>query len=184
MIRSPCEYFEYISTRAAFSYMSRDSCPSLHSTSTESHHLALVFFDVLLLGNASLLNVPYSIRRSMLESVVQEIPGQAMLAERFVVSSGPELSMESAAQNLREIWAQHIAESQEGLVLKSGESVYGDWRLPWVKVHEHIETVALLTLIYSMETVEERLCSRIRGYYRSCCDCWFMGKGSRKGAPR
>lgn len=108
-----------------------------------------MFFDVLLLGSASLLNVPYSIRRSMLEGVIQEIPGQAMIAERFVVSSGPELCMESAAKNLREIWAQRIAESQEGLVLKSGESVYGDWRLPWVKVHEYIETATLLTLEFN-----------------------------------
>lgn len=150
MIHSPCEYFEHVSVRAASSYMNRDSCPSLHSSSTESPiHLALVFFDILLLGSASLLNVPYSVRRSMLESVVQEIPSQAMIAERSVVSSGPELCMENAAQHLREIWAQRIAASQEGLVLKSGESIYGDWRLPCVKVREQIEIVALLTLIFN-----------------------------------
>ena len=73
----------------------------------------------------------------MLESVIQEIPGHAMIAERSVVSSGPELCIDSVAKNLREIWAHRIAESQEGLVLKSGESTYGDWRLPWVKVHKH-----------------------------------------------
>jgi hypothetical protein len=133
-----------ISTRLDLSYMNRDSCPSLHSSSPEFLHLALVFFDVLLLGNASLLNVPYSIRRSMLESVIHEIPGQAMIAERSVVSSGPEACMENASKNLREIWAQRIAESQEGLVLKSGESAYGDWRLPWVKVHKHVGTITLL----------------------------------------
>ena len=83
----------------------------------------------------------------MLESVIQEIPGQAMIAERSVVSSG-EVCMESASKNLREIWAQRIAESQEGLVLKSGESAYGDWRLPWVKVHKHVGTIALLTLVF------------------------------------
>lgn len=137
----------FISTRSDLSYINRDSCPSLHSSSPESLHLALVFFDILLLGNASLLNVPYSIRRSMLESVIQEIPGQAMIAERSVISSG-EVCMESASKNLREIWAQRIAESQEGLVLKSGESAYGDWRLPWVKVHKHVGTIALLTLVF------------------------------------
>jgi len=85
----------------------------------------------------------------MLESVIQEIPGQAMIAERSVVSSGPELCMDSAAKNLREIWAQRIAESQEGLVLKSGESAYGDWRLPWVKVSKHAGLIALLTLVFN-----------------------------------
>lgn len=84
----------------------------------------------------------------MLESVIQEIPGQSMIAERSVVSSGPEVCLESASKNLREIWAQRIAESQEGLVLKSGEGVYGDWRLPWVKVHKHVGTIALLTLVF------------------------------------
>ena len=81
----------------------------------------------------------------MLESLIYEIPGQAMIAERSMVCSGPEVCTEDAAKNLREIWAQHIAESQEGLVLKSGESTYGDWRLPWVKVRDHVGTIALLT---------------------------------------
>lgn len=148
MTRSPCECVQLLSTRTALLYTNRDSCPSLRSSSTESLHLALVFFDVLLLGSASLLNMPYSIRRSMLESVVQEMPGQAMIAERSVVSSGPEIGMESAAKSLREIWAQRIAENQEGLVLKSGESTYGDWRLPWVKVRDYIETIAPLTLMF------------------------------------
>ncbi|KAG8220912.1 DNA ligase/mRNA capping enzyme [Butyriboletus roseoflavus] len=133
-----------------------DSCPSLHSSSTESLHLALVFFDVLLLGSASLLNVPYSMRRSMLEGVIQEIPGQAMIAERSVVSSDPETRMESAAKNLREIWAQRIAENQEGLVLKSGESAYGDWRMPWVKLKKDYipgygDTIDLVVIAASWE---------------------------------
>jgi DNA ligase 4 len=125
-----------------------DSCPSLHSAYTESLHLALVFFDILLLGNTSLLNVPYSMRRCILESVIHEKPGQAMIAERFKVFSGPELCIESATKNLREIWAKHIAECQEGLILKSGVSKYGDWRSPWVKVRKHVEKIPLLTPVF------------------------------------
>ena len=114
----------------------RDSCPSLHSNCssvTEDLHLALVFFDVLLLGYASYLNVPYASRRSLLESVVREIPGRSMIAERALISSGPEVSLERASQRLREVWAQRIVDCEEGLVLKAGESFYGDWKLPWVK---------------------------------------------------
>lgn len=85
----------------------------------------------------------------MLESVVQEIPGQAMIAERSVVSSGREVCMQDVAKNLREIWAQRIAESQEGLVLKAGESGYGDWKLPWVKVNKRAQAFALLTLVFN-----------------------------------
>ncbi|KAF9221357.1 DNA ligase/mRNA capping enzyme [Gyrodon lividus] len=116
---------------------SLDSCPSLYSYSSSTAstlHLALVFFDVLLLGNASLLNAPYTMRRSVLESVVQEIPGQAIIAERTLVSSGLDLNMEKASRKLREVWAQRIVECQEGLVLKSEGSAYADWRLPWVKL--------------------------------------------------
>ncbi|KAF9245263.1 DNA ligase/mRNA capping enzyme [Melanogaster broomeanus] len=104
--------------------ISRDSCPSLHSYSSfaSTLHLALVFFDVLLIGNASLLNAPYTMRRSVLESV------------RTLVSNGSDLGMEKAANKLREVWAQRIVECEEGLVLKSEESTYADWRSPWVKL--------------------------------------------------
>lgn len=163
--------------------MISDSCPSLHSSSGESLHLALVFFDVLFLGGASYLDVPYSIRRSILESVVRKIPGQAMVAKRYVVSGDPDMSIDDAAKNLREIWAQHIAESQEGLVLKSEGSAYGDWRLPWVKVHKYADAFTIL-ISYLMEIAEERLCSGIRGHHRSCRNCCFMGEGPRKGASR
>ncbi|KIJ62038.1 hypothetical protein HYDPIDRAFT_42295 [Hydnomerulius pinastri MD-312] len=118
---------------------SLDTCPSLHSYSssyTSTLHLALVFFDVLLIGNASLLNAPYTMRRSVLESVVQEIPGRAMIADRTLVSSGSGSGMhvEKAVKKLREVWARRIVECEEGLVLKSEGSVYGDWKLPWVKL--------------------------------------------------
>lgn len=57
-----------------------------------------------------------------------------MIAERALISAGPEVSMERASQRLREVWAQRIVDCVEGLVLKAGESWYGDWKLPWVKV--------------------------------------------------
>ena len=118
-------------------FFDRDSCPSLHSNCSDDEedlHLALVFFDVLLLGYASYLKVPYASRRLLLESVVREIPGRSMIAERALISAGPEVSMERASQRLREVWAQRIVDCVEGLVLKAGESWYGDWKLPWVKV--------------------------------------------------
>lgn len=75
-------------------------------------------------------------RRTVLESVVHKIPGRAMVAERTLVSNGYGAGVEKAAKKLREVWAQRIVECEEGLVLKSEESTYGDWKLPWVKVSE------------------------------------------------
>ncbi|KAL4063136.1 DNA ligase/mRNA capping enzyme [Scleroderma citrinum] len=124
-------------TRAHIPYGGRDTCPSLHSNDSSNSkdlHLALVFFDVLFLGYASYLNVPYASRRALLESVVCEIPGRSMIAERTLISNGPGVSIERASQRLREVWAQKIVECEEGLVLKAGESFYGDWKLPWVKL--------------------------------------------------
>ncbi|KAH7890733.1 DNA ligase/mRNA capping enzyme [Phlebopus sp. FC_14] len=116
---------------------SRDSCPSLDSYSSSYQatlHLALVFVDVLLIGRASFLNAPYAMRRLMLKSIVQEIPGRAMIAKRTLVATGFEAGPDKTCQKLREVWAQAIAEHEEGLVLKSAESTYGDWKLPWVKL--------------------------------------------------
>lgn len=134
---------------------SLDTCPSLHSNcssdSSDGLRLALVFFDVLLVGHASFLNVPYAMRRSVLESTVREIPGRAMIAKRELISSGPEIGIEIASKRLREVWAQKIVDCEEGLVLKAGESVYGDWRLPWVKLKKdyvpgHGDTIDLVVV--------------------------------------
>ncbi|KAI6125420.1 DNA ligase/mRNA capping enzyme [Pisolithus croceorrhizus] len=134
---------------------SLDTCPSLHSNCSSNPsdglHLALVFFDILLVGHASFLNVPYAMRRSVLENAVREIPGRAMIAKRELISSGPETCMENASKKLREVWAQKIVDCEEGLVLKAGESVYGDWRLPWVKLKKdyvpgHGDTIDLVVV--------------------------------------
>ncbi|KAH7913070.1 DNA ligase/mRNA capping enzyme, partial [Hygrophoropsis aurantiaca] len=109
-----------------------DSCPSLHSNAFDcaSRHLALVFFDILYIGNASLLSVPYSTRRSILESLINIVPGRAMLAERRTVHQGKDRPVEV----LRQIWAEKIADHEEGLVLKASEASYNDFRFPWVKL--------------------------------------------------
>lgn len=79
-----------------------------------------------------MLGVPYAIRRMILESAVRQISGRSMIAHRTLVSDNHEAGR--TPQRLREVWAQHIADREEGLVLKAAESKYGDWKLPWVKV--------------------------------------------------
>jgi len=81
-----------------------------------TRHLALIFFDVLVLDSVSLLTSPYSSRRSILESLVQIRPGHIMLAERTpIVLNGPGIIVD-AEEQLRAIWARIIAECEEGLV--------------------------------------------------------------------
>ncbi|KAG2011553.1 DNA ligase I [Coprinopsis cinerea AmutBmut pab1-1] len=103
----------------------------LSDDDTETRHLGLVFFDVLLLDSKSLLFTPYHERRTILESLIQCTPGKAILAERFPIPMRPPLTAQS---NLRSIFAGVIADHQEGLILKAEESRYNDWKLPWVKV--------------------------------------------------
>ncbi|OCH96368.1 hypothetical protein OBBRIDRAFT_830240 [Obba rivulosa] len=102
-----------------------------------TRHLALVFFDILFLDDTSLLSRPYSERRALLESVVAQIPGRAMFAERAPIplvdpSSGRPLADPAAA--LREVFARIVASHEEGLVLKADHSRYNDWKFPWVKL--------------------------------------------------
>ncbi|EIW79187.1 DNA ligase/mRNA capping enzyme [Coniophora puteana RWD-64-598 SS2] len=99
-------------------------------TTEPNCHLVLVFFDVLFIGHASLLHVPYSARRSMLESVIKVVPGRSMLAKRRSVEAGRDDSLPM----LRSIWAESIADHEEGLVLKASNGRYNDRRLPWVKL--------------------------------------------------
>lgn len=113
----------------------QDSCPSLHSNSSTAStlHLALVFFDVLQVGAASMLNAPYCMRRSLLESIITPVPGRSMLVARAVIIGG-EVQEAEGQKRLRKTWAKRITECEEGLVLKASDSTYGDWRLPWVKL--------------------------------------------------
>lgn len=80
-----------------------------------------------------MLNAPYSMRRTVLESIITQVPGRSMLSERAIILEGKMQELEGQ-KKLREVWAQRIADCEEGLVLKAAESTYGDWKLPWVKV--------------------------------------------------
>ncbi|KAI0955281.1 hypothetical protein AcW1_006907 [Taiwanofungus camphoratus] len=115
-----------------------DSQCSLLSNGSDggTRHLALVFFDILLLDDVSLLLSPYSSRRTLLESVIELTPGRAMLAERSPVSLSLSASdgLSEAETQLRVLFSRLIADHQEGVVLKADEGRSNDWRQPWVKL--------------------------------------------------
>ncbi|KAJ3484873.1 hypothetical protein NLI96_g5327 [Meripilus lineatus] len=125
-----------------------------------TRHLALVFFDVLMLDSATLLHKPYSERREILESVINIIPRYSMFAERYPI---PMSSVRSGpASHLRQIFAQHIADHQEGVVLKADEGKYNQGYLPWVKLKKdyipgHGDTLdlAILGAVWEKERARE-----------------------------
>ncbi|TCD68425.1 hypothetical protein EIP91_010826 [Steccherinum ochraceum] len=97
-----------------------------------TRHLALVFFDILYFNYESLLHKAYSQRRTLLESVINVIPGYSLLASRAPISV--KYGVDRAAEDLSTVFAQHIADHEEGVVLKADESRYDDWKLPWIKL--------------------------------------------------
>ncbi|KAF7309678.1 DNA-LIGASE-A3 domain-containing protein [Mycena indigotica] len=100
-------------------------------TDISDRHLGLVFFDILLLNGTSLLNMAYSSRRSILESIIQPLPTRSMLTTRVKIAL--EGHPPEGFATIENTLATHIASGEEGLVLKAAESRYNDWRLPWVK---------------------------------------------------
>lgn len=95
-----------------------------------NRNLALVFFDVLLLDSVSLLPLAYSRRRAILESLIRPVTGMAMLSDRLCI----DMTQERPYKTLERIFAEHIADKQEGIILKADESRYNDYNLPWVKL--------------------------------------------------
>ena len=98
----------------------------------DDRHLGLVFFDVLFVDGESLLFTPYAQRRAKLEGIVRCRPGHAILSERYLVDN--DMQATNPRATLRRIFAEQIADHQEGLMLKAAESFYNDFHLPWVKL--------------------------------------------------
>jgi DNA ligase 4 len=101
----------------------------MRSEFIEDFNLGLIFFDVLVLDSQNIMFEPYLSRRETLEGLILTEPGQAMLAERFLIdmSARPE-------KTLTKIFDKHKAAHLEGLVLKAEDSWYNDYRKPWVKL--------------------------------------------------
>ena len=83
-------------------------------------HLMVVFYDVLLLDHHSLLPVPHTSRRKLLEQLICPVPGRAdLVTQREIDFSHPR-----APLNLQEHFAHAIANRWEGLVLKPSDEPY------------------------------------------------------------
>lgn len=143
---------------------------SIRSDFNEDFNLGLIFFDVLVLDSQSLMFEPYLYRRKTLEGLILTKPGQAMLADRFLIdmSTRPE-------ETLTEIFDEHKAAHLEGVVLKAEDSWYNDnWR-PWVKLKKdyipgHGDTLDLVIIGAGWEKVRGR---KVRGEQCSPQSTWI-----------
>ncbi|KFA71394.1 hypothetical protein S40288_09426 [Stachybotrys chartarum IBT 40288] len=99
---------KYVTRRGLCLGTQQDSPPRLHE------RLMIVYYDVLLLNDDSLLGVRHSDRFKVLERIISRAPGRAELVQRQVIDFGRTL----AASDLRRAFAQEIVSKGEGLVLK------------------------------------------------------------------
>ncbi|KAK9353433.1 hypothetical protein V1523DRAFT_411060 [Lipomyces doorenjongii] len=100
--------------------------------SRNHEHLMAVFFDVLSVDSTSLLSQPYEYRRSVLESLVSEIPGVSMLAQRQCVNL-------KDLDALKRVFNSIVNQGEEGIVVKRASGTYigacmGQRHQQWVKV--------------------------------------------------
>jgi len=102
----------------------------MNSLVNEGLSLGLVFFDVLYLDSVSLLSRNYSERRQLLGSLIRIEPGKSMLAKRYPI----DMTSNQPVKVLYQIFSEHIAAGEEGLVLKGDDSKYNDYRKPWIKL--------------------------------------------------
>ncbi|KAM4056271.1 ATP dependent DNA ligase [Hirsutella rhossiliensis] len=82
--------------------------------------LMIVYFDILLLDDRSLLDVRHSERFKLLEQVVHPRKGRAELVSRHVI----DIRLAFAVSELRKVFANVIMDRGEGLVLKPDEPYF------------------------------------------------------------
>lgn len=80
-------------------------------------HLMIVYYDVLMVDNRSLLAVKHSERSQTLQQLITVVPGQSALVKRQTI----DCSRPSATSDLRRAFAKCITARGEGLVLKADD---------------------------------------------------------------
>ncbi|KAK3403114.1 hypothetical protein B0T20DRAFT_388774 [Sordaria brevicollis] len=77
-------------------------------------HLMIVYYDILMIDDESLLAVKHSQRHQRLREIITEVKGRSMLVQRQTI----DCKLPSAESDLRRAFAKCIANRGEGLVLK------------------------------------------------------------------
>ncbi|KAH7165979.1 hypothetical protein EDB81DRAFT_780837 [Dactylonectria macrodidyma] len=99
---------KHVSRRGRFLDTEQDSFPGPHE------HLMIVYYDLLLLDEQSLINMRRSERFTLLSNLISFRKGWAELVRHEVI----DFSHKLGASNLRKVFARTIVGKKEGLVLK------------------------------------------------------------------
>ncbi|KAJ4167978.1 hypothetical protein NW754_011793 [Fusarium falciforme] len=105
---------KHVSRRGRFLNTEQDSLPG------PQEHLMMVYYDVLLLEDQSLINLRHSERFKILSSLITYRKGWSELVQRQVIDFGHNLG----ASSLRKAFALTILARKEGLVLKPDEPYF------------------------------------------------------------
>ncbi|KAK3955359.1 ATP dependent DNA ligase [Pseudoneurospora amorphoporcata] len=89
-------------------------------------HLMIVYYDILMVDDDSLLAVKHSERHQRLREIVTEVKGRSMLVQRQII----DCSRPSAESDLRRVFATCITNRGEGLVLKP-DTTYFNFGATW-----------------------------------------------------
>ncbi|KAK4239681.1 hypothetical protein C8A03DRAFT_32283 [Achaetomium macrosporum] len=83
-------------------------------------HLMIVYYDLLMVDNESLLAVKHSERFQRLKDLITQVPGRSALVKREVI----DCSRPSAVSDLRRAFAKCITARGEGLVLRADDPYF------------------------------------------------------------
>ncbi|KAK4122280.1 hypothetical protein N657DRAFT_575760 [Parathielavia appendiculata] len=83
-------------------------------------HLMVVYYDLLMVDNESLLAVKHSERFRRLRNLITQVPGRSALVKREII----DCTRHSAVADLRRTFAKCITARGEGLVLKADEPYF------------------------------------------------------------
>ncbi|KAL1841446.1 hypothetical protein VTJ49DRAFT_7061 [Mycothermus thermophilus] len=83
-------------------------------------HLMIIYYDLLMVDDESLLAVRHSERFQRLKSLITAVPGRSAVVQREVI----DCSRRTAASDLRRAFAKCITSRKEGLVLKADDPYF------------------------------------------------------------
>ncbi|KAF2455694.1 hypothetical protein BDY21DRAFT_387001 [Lineolata rhizophorae] len=128
---------KHVTRAGRFININNDSPPD------KSEHLMMIYYDVLMIDDESVMTQPYARRRDRLRQLVKKLHGRSMTSMRAVI----DFSEENAQSRLTVQFSRALACRYEGLVLKPLNAPYfslisdpDNWRWDFIKLKKDYMT--------------------------------------------